>query len=135
MNLAAGVEGAADANFLAFELLHLILVVNIVSCAAVGILKHELVSRFYDGASKDLACCLRRIRGLSGSGRILPGLLLRLLSGHLTGLLWRVSRIPGWRRLCMKRQAESHHGARYNQQHGKPQSLCPTLFALVHEAS
>jgi hypothetical protein len=43
-HLAAGIQGAMHANFLAFVLLHFVLVIDIVSRVARGILQHILVT-------------------------------------------------------------------------------------------
>ena len=60
-HLAAGIEGPMHANFLAFELLDLLLGVDIVSGAASGILKHVLVARFHDRTGEDLHSGLLRL--------------------------------------------------------------------------
>jgi len=53
-HFAARIEGAMYANFLAFELLYLVLGVDIISGATSGILKHVLVARFHDRTGEDL---------------------------------------------------------------------------------
>ena len=60
-HLAAGIEGPMHANFLAFELLDLLLGVDIVSGAASGILKHVLVARFHDRTGENLDSGLWRL--------------------------------------------------------------------------
>jgi len=59
-HFAAGIEGAVYTNFLAFELLYLILGVDVVSVAASGILKYILIARLRDRAREDLD--VRRLR-------------------------------------------------------------------------
>jgi|HubBroStandDraft_3_1064219.scaffolds.fasta_scaffold72991_2 hypothetical protein len=68
------------ANFFSFELLYLVLRVDIVSGVASGILQHILVTRFHDRTRENLDSGLLRlslrIRRLSRLVRCLPGLLL-----------------------------------------------------------
>jgi hypothetical protein len=137
-HLAVGVEGAMDANFLAFELLHLVLMVDVVCGAAVGILEHILVTRFHDDTGEDLDSGLLGL-GL-GIGRLLSRLvwrlpwLPRLLFGPLPGpLSWRLllRRRLRWLRIELSAQERD---PRYQHKHGKkPQRVYP-LFS-VHEAS
>ena len=47
-HLAACVQSALHLDSLAFELRHLILVINVIGITGVRILKHILVTRFYD---------------------------------------------------------------------------------------
>ncbi len=122
-HLAVGVQSAMYTNFLAFELPYFVLVVDVVSGAAGGILESKLVTRLHDRTGEDLDSVLLRlslrIRGrLSRLVRRLPWLLLRLLSGFLSGTLgW----ILLWRRrclLCMELNTQKYHPG-YQNQHGK----------------
>ena len=58
-------------DLLAVELLHFILVVNVIRVTARGILKHILGARLYDAAGKGLDSCF--LRGLSLSVGIFLG--------------------------------------------------------------
>ena len=51
-HLAACVQRPMYCDLLAFELLYLILVVNVIDVIAGGILEHVLVARLYDGRMK-----------------------------------------------------------------------------------
>ena len=53
-HLSTGVNGAMNAYFLAFELRHFVLVVEIIGISACCILKHILIARFYDCAGEGL---------------------------------------------------------------------------------
>jgi GGDEF domain-containing protein len=59
-HLAARVQSAVHFNLLAFELLHFILVVDVVGVTAGGILKHILVTRLHNRTREGLIA--RRLR-------------------------------------------------------------------------
>ena len=53
-HLAAGIQCAVNANLLAFKLLNLVLVINIVGCSRRGILQYVLIALFHDCARECL---------------------------------------------------------------------------------
>ena len=78
--LAARIQCSVHANFLAFELLHPILVIDVVRGAVVR-LQHVLITLLHDGPGEDL--CGRSIRRrlrirCAAAGRLLPGLIWSL---------------------------------------------------------
>src|SRR5580693_6233525 len=100
-HLAVGVQGAMNANFLALELLYLVLGVEIVGGVAGGILQHILVTRFHDRTGKDL-----------NSG-------LLLLCWLLTGLLGWILLLRGWRGALPEELSAHKHHPTHEKKHGK----------------
>ncbi len=85
-HLAVGVKSAMHANSLAFELLHLVLMVDVVRGAAVGILEHILVTRLHDDTREDLDSGLLGL----GIGNRVPVVLIGLASVLVAAAVVRI---------------------------------------------
>lgn len=58
-DLAVRIQGTVHANFLSFELLHFVLMVDVIGRAGGGILKHVLVALLYHRAGESLSALIR----------------------------------------------------------------------------
>src|SRR5580700_9376019 len=92
-HLAVRIQCAAHLHFLAFELLYLILAVNVVGVAGSFILEHILTIRLYHRTCKALGS--RRLGGFTLSTRSGLPSLVRRWAGSLTLLLARLRLV--WR--------------------------------------